>query len=100
MLFRSRENLGSDLSLDQLASAVSMSKFHLLRVFKRTFGETPFQRLTRYRMEEGRRLLREREASISNVAYSCGYNNPTHFATAFRRFYGISPSAFRESVKC
>lgn len=94
-----RESLRSNLSLDQLAAAAGMSKYHLLRVFKETFGETPFRRLTRYRMEAARELLHDADATVSRVGYSCGYENPTHFAITFRRFYGLSPSAYKTSFK-
>jgi AraC family transcriptional regulator len=94
-----RDSIGSDITLDHLASVAGLSKFHLLRVFRLTFGETPFQRLTRYRMEEAARLLSQSAASVSVIAFSCGYNNPTHFATAFRRRHGLSPRAYRERSK-
>lgn len=94
-----RESVASDVSLDQLASAVNISKFHLLRVFKTTYGETPFRRLTRHRMEAARALLQNNDRSISSIAYACGYDNPTHFATAFRRFHGVSPKVFRDCIK-
>jgi AraC family transcriptional regulator len=90
-----RENIGRDVTLDALASTVGLSKFHLLRVFKATYGETPFQRLTRLRMEEARRLLGTTSTTILEISYLCGYENPTHFATAFRRTIGVSPSEYR-----
>jgi AraC family transcriptional regulator len=91
-----RTSVASNISLEQLASVAGLSKFHLLRVFKLTFGETPFQRLTRYRMEEAARLLLETPGTVSSIALGCGYDNPTHFAVAFRRFHGLSPRAYRE----
>ncbi|MDR6937477.1 helix-turn-helix transcriptional regulator [Luteibacter sp. 3190] len=90
-----RSSLSFDLSLDALAAEVGLSKFHFLRVFKDTFGETPFQRLTRLRMERARVLLDDRARSVTDVALDCGYGNPGHFAAAFRRAYGVSPQAFR-----
>ncbi|WP_064708272.1 helix-turn-helix transcriptional regulator [Rhizobium bangladeshense] len=93
-----RESLERQVTLDQLAATAGLSKFHLLRAFKRRYGETPSRRLTRYRMEEGRRLLSSTGQSITAIAFSCGYENPTHFATAFRRVFGLSPSEYRRSV--
>lgn len=93
-----REHLDSSVTLDQLAVAAGLSKFHLLRAFKRHCGETPARRLARYRMEEGRRLLATTRESVSAVAFACGYGNPAHFATAFRRAFGMSPTDYRRHI--
>jgi AraC family transcriptional regulator len=47
-----RENLATPLSLDSMAQRAGLSRFHLLRLFKQAYGETPFRRLTRLRMDE------------------------------------------------
>nr|WP_246787245.1 AraC family transcriptional regulator [Rhizobium leguminosarum] len=94
-----RESLDKQVTLDQLAAAAGLSKFHLLRAFKRRYGETPAQRLNRYRMEEGCRLLSSTRNTITVIAFACGYENATHFATAFRRMFGLSPTEYRRSVR-
>ncbi len=82
-----------------LAREAGVSRFHLLRIFKRAYGETPFKRLTRLRMEAARtRLARSRE-TITQIGLSCGYGNPTHFAAAFRRAVGAAPSAYRRTLR-
>ncbi|MDB4969680.1 MAG: hypothetical protein JWN44_5369 [Myxococcales bacterium] len=50
-----RENLASSISLQAIAREAGLSRFHLLRLFKQAYGETPFKRLTRLRMEEAQR---------------------------------------------
>jgi AraC family transcriptional regulator len=94
-----RSSLAADISLETLASEVGLSKFHFLRLFKDTFGETPFQRLTRLRMERSREMLDDPAHSIMHVALECGYSNPGHFAVAFRRTYGVSPHGYRDRHK-
>jgi AraC family transcriptional regulator len=90
-----RGNLGTPISLAAMADEACMSRFHFLRTFKQAYGETPFKRLTRLRIEEAqRRLVRGRE-SITEIAFSCGYDNSAHFASAFRRVVGVSPSSYR-----
>jgi len=42
-----------------------------------------------------RELLRHTDVSIINISLECGYGNPAHFATAFRRSVGMSPSDYR-----
>jgi AraC-like DNA-binding protein len=46
-------------------------------------------------MERARELLRHTDVSIINISFECGYGNPAHFATAFRRIVGMSPSDYR-----
>jgi AraC-like DNA-binding protein len=90
-----RASLGTQLSLQALAREAGLSQFHLLRLFKQVYGETPFKRLTRLRMEHAQRRLLSGNESVTEIAFACGYENPAHFATAFRRAFGVSPRVFR-----
>jgi AraC family transcriptional regulator len=88
-------NLGASLTLEAMANVAGLSKFHLLRTFKQAYNETPLQRLTRMRMDHAKTLLVATEAPITTVAFECGYGAPAHFAAAFRRFTGVTPSEYR-----
>lgn len=90
-----RSHLDSSFSLQALAGEAALSRFHLLRLFKQTYGETPFRRLTRLRMEEAQRRLLRTNDSVTEIGLACGYENPAHFAAAFRRTFGVSPTEFR-----
>jgi len=90
-----RARLGHDISLQDLANAACFSRFHLIRMFKHAYGETPYQHLTRLRIEEACRRLKASQDLISNIALDCGFGNQTHFAAAFRRHVGVSPSIYR-----
>ncbi len=94
-----RESLGASVSLDAMAREAGLSRFHFLRLFKQAYGETPFTRLTRLRMEEAQRRLARGSESVTEVALSCGYDSPAHFASAFRRMVGVSPSAYRRGSR-
>ncbi len=90
-----RENLASAVSLEDLAREAGVSRFHLLRLYKKLYGQTPLKRLTFLRMEEAKRLLKGRSETIPTIAVKCGYENPSHFATAFRRVVGVAPASYR-----
>jgi AraC family transcriptional regulator len=90
-----RARINQPLTLADLAREAGMSPFHLLRTCQKVHGETPIRRLTRMRMETARRYLQANQEPVSVVAFLCGYDNPSHFATAFRRIVGVSPSAYR-----
>jgi len=91
-----RENLAQPLTLEMLAAEAGISRFHLLRIFKQAYGESPLRRLTRLRMEQAKLMLRSNGESVTTIAALCGYENPSHFATAFRRHYGVSPRTYRK----
>jgi AraC family transcriptional regulator len=91
-------NLGADLSLDSLAHVACLSRFHLIRMFKLVYGETPHQFLTRLRIEEACRRLKRTSEPISSIALHCGYTNSTHFAAAFRRLVRMTPTAYKAAA--
>jgi AraC family transcriptional regulator len=90
-----RDNLGNSITLDDAAAVAGISRFHLVRLFRRIHGETPYRRLTRMRIEEAKRQLSQGRESVTEIAFTCGYENPAHFASAFRRWVGATPSEYR-----
>jgi len=92
-------NLGDAISLEDIAAVAGISRFHLVRLFRKIHGETPFRRLTRMRIEEAKRKLRAGRESVTEIAFACGYDNPAHFASAFRRWVGASPSEYRKQAR-
>lgn len=90
-----REHLSEPVTLSQLADAAGLNSFQLLRAAKAIWGETPLRRLTRLRMEIAKRLLDQGDLPIIEIAIECGYSNPSHFATAFRRQVGVTPIEYR-----
>lgn len=89
------QHFAEDLTLDQLAAQVGLSKFHFDRLFKRAIGLSPLRYQIDMRMNEARRLLRETRKSVLEVALDVGYKNPSHFAKLFRRENGLTPSQYR-----
>ncbi|GLY19657.1 AraC family transcriptional regulator [Kineosporia sp. NBRC 101677] len=88
-------HLADDISLEQLAELLGLSKFHFLRVFRGATGHTPARYLGRLRLRQGARLLRNSDRPVAAIAASCGYRSPGQFAAAFRREYGCTPRAYR-----
>ncbi len=90
-----RAHLADNVTVDELAAVINVSKYHFIRTFATTTGLTPYRYLRRMRMQAGADLLRSTTQPIAGVAAKCGYLNPSHFATAFRSEYGVSPNQFR-----
>jgi AraC family transcriptional regulator len=91
-------HLSEDVALEDLAKVACLSRFHLIRMFKHVHGETPYQRLTRLRIERACQRLAGSGELVSDIALDCGFTNPTHFAAAFRRLVGMSPREYRNSA--
>ncbi|GAA1024875.1 MULTISPECIES: AraC family transcriptional regulator [Amycolatopsis] len=92
-----RERLAEPITLADLAAEAHLSVYHLVRVFKEATGATPYRYLTRLRIDEAKRLLRDTDLTISQIAGRCGFANPAVLSTAFLRHTGMRPSVYRDS---
>jgi AraC family transcriptional regulator len=93
-----RTNLAESISIEKLAELAELSPFHFSRVFKQATGMTPLQFVTRERMLQAQRLIRETSRSLIEIALEVGYTSPSHFAQVFRRIVGVTPTEFRNSL--
>ncbi|MFH9420712.1 helix-turn-helix domain-containing protein [Streptomyces sp. NPDC017529] len=92
-----RDRLAEPLTLAEIADAVHLSVFHLVRVFRRATGETPHRYLVRLRIEEAERLLLATDFTVARIAARCGFADPGALSKAFLRHTGARPSAYRNS---
>ena len=90
------EHVAEEFNLDRLAAQAGLSKFYFNRLFKSAIGVSPSHYHINLRMDEAKRLLRETNKSVVEVALDVGYANPSHFAQLFRRETGLSPSDYRQ----
>lgn len=81
-------------SLLDLARQVGINDRKLKQGFRQVFGTTVFGYLHDYRMEQARLLLIEQKLAIALVAHTVGYSHLSHFATAFRKKFGVNPSTY------
>lgn len=84
-------------SVQRLAALVDLSPFHFSRSFKAAMGMTPHAWVTLQRMDAAARLVRGTDLSVMEIAVSTGYPSAAHFSQAFRRHWGVSPTAYRRS---
>lgn len=89
---RAEENVG----LDELAAAAGVSRFHLIRVFQRRYGLTPFAYQRNRRIEKARAVLRSGK-SIADAAAAAGFADQSHLGRSFRAVMGSTPGEYRES---
>jgi AraC-like DNA-binding protein len=85
------------LDLDQLSSEAAVSKYHFVRTFATTYGETPMRYLARRRMERAQDLLRATNLTVTEVCFLVGYASLGTFSARFRELVGMSPSEYQRS---
>ena len=84
--------------LDDLARIAHMSKNNLLKVFRKATNQTPIDYLMRLRVQRAMDLLRNPELSITDIAFSVGFNDSNYFTRQFRKITGIPPRQFRSKL--
>jgi len=95
---RIEQDYARPLSLDHLASTAGMSSFHFARVFRELVGMPPHRYLTAVRLRHAVARL-EQGATVSATALDVGFGSLGHFITAFRKRFGVVPSAARRGVR-
>src|ERR687888_954879 len=83
------------LTLDSMAQAAHLSKFHFARAFTKAYGETPRTYLTRRRIERAKDLLRSANLTITEICFLVGFESVGSFSSRFRDLVGMSPSEYR-----
>jgi AraC family transcriptional regulator len=90
-------NLPATVTLVELSRVAGLSRRHFVRAFRESVGDAPLGYVRTLRIEEAKRRLSQGKQSITEVALDCGFGHAQHFATAFRRATGLTPSAFRRA---
>jgi len=83
-----------DLKVEKLAEEVGLSRAQLHRRVKEMTGASTGEFIRNIRLKKAAELLNENKVNISQVAYMVGFSSQTHFSTAFRKLYGISPTEY------
>lgn len=84
------------LDLDTLAGASNVSKYHFVRTFAETYGETPMRYLTRRRIERAQDLLRSANLTVTEICMMVGFSSLGSFSSRFRELVGESPREYRD----
>lgn len=90
------EKFDSSFSLNQLAEEVAMSKRTLIRRFKKATANTPLEYLQRVRVEVAKKTLETSPEPIESIPAKVGYEDYGYFLNVFKKYAGISPSAYRK----
>ena len=90
-------NYHRTLTLEEIAQCVDMSPKYFCRFFKEMTHRTPMDHLNYYRIERACQQLLTSDLSITEIAYSCGFNDLSYFIKTFKRYKGTTPKKYLRS---
>ncbi len=86
------ENYMHEMTTDDMAHYTGRSLATFKRDFKKVSDITPERWVTRKRLEVAYEMVREGKQKMVDICYAVGFKNPSHFSTAFKKQYGITPA--------
>ena len=92
------KNLDKPISISWLAKEIGINESKLKYGFREVYNNTVFGCLFDYKMEVASKYLLDTNKSILEIASICGYEYASHFTTAFKRKFGVSPKEFRKKT--
>lgn len=92
------EHYGDRLSLQTIASQLSVCKEHLSRAFKKERGCTVTEHIHTVRIDLAKNMILEDQLSLKEICYELGYQSYNDFYRNFRKLTGISPREFQENL--
>ncbi len=93
------EEYASKITLEELAAVCRLSPNYFSRYFKEAVGQTPFEYITVYRIEAACEMLAEGSGNITEVCFSCGFNDLSYFIHVFKKHKGVSPRGYKQSLE-
>lgn len=101
-LYKAKEILDNNLvdppTLTSLSKMICLNEFKLKNGFKEIFGDTVYAYVIDKRLETARLLLEKKNMQVSEVVSLVGYANASHFASAFRKKFGVNPKEYLQNV--
>lgn len=88
-------NYTDNITLDKLAQVGAISKYHLIRLFTKEKGITPYKYLELYRINQAKKQLQGNN-SILDISIQCGFSDQSHFTNLFKETIGITPKQYKK----
>jgi AraC family transcriptional regulator len=89
----------ADLSIQALAAIVALSPQYFAVLFRESTGFTPHLYVSHRRIAHAQQLLANKEKSLLDVSFECGFSSQSQFITTFRKLVGMTPGRFRSSIE-
>lgn len=90
------EHFSENLDLFKISKIANISESEALRCFKATINETPMQYVINFRLQRSAELLISNSKKIIDIAFDCGFSEPSYFSKKFREKYDVTPKQYRD----
>ncbi|MFB1081642.1 response regulator [Jeotgalibacillus sp. JSM ZJ347] len=92
------EHAHENLSLEIISKEAGLSPIYVSKLFKEKLGINYISFLTECRLEKAKKLMRDSEKSMKEIAIEIGYHDPNYFSKVFKKAYHLSPTAYRSKT--
>lgn len=86
------------VTLGEVAASANISEGECCRCFARMVRKSPLQYMMWYRITKGQELLSSSDLSVTEIAFACGFGDPSHFIQYFKRQTGVTPKEYRRRM--
>ncbi|MBS9478052.1 helix-turn-helix transcriptional regulator [Ancylobacter sp. VKM B-3255] len=90
--------ISGQITIEEIARECQITPSHFARAFRVSFGSTPHRYLSDLRIAEAKRLMRNTDWTLADIALMCGFTEQSHFTRVFRRLVGASPGSWRQQL--
>ena len=91
-------NFREKCTLEEIAEQVHLSPVYFHSIFQKAVGKTPYEYVTRLRIEEAKRLLLASELSMVEVSDACGFSSQSYFNHVFKAKEGLTPREYQRKM--
>ena len=92
------ENYSDNITIEQLAETVHLSKSYFMSRFRQSAGVSAVEYITQYRIRVACSVLTESSKTVSEISFECGFRNLSNFNRQFKRLMGCTPNEYRKKV--
>jgi AraC family transcriptional regulator len=83
------------ITINDMARVAGLSDAHFARLFKEVLGDSPYQFVMDFRVEQAKRMLADHARPMADIAFACGFADQPHFSRVFKKLTGTTPRTFR-----
>lgn len=93
------DHIFSRVSIEELSAFIYRSPDYVIKLFRKTYGQTPYAYLLRQKMCAAENLLRTTQLPCREIAHKLKFEDPHYFSNVFKKQHGISPREYRNAVR-
>ena len=86
-------------NLNELCKKIFLSKSEIIRIFKNSYGITPYQYLLNLRINQAKAILENGNSSVQHISEILCFSSPYHFSQSFKKKVGLSPLQYRKKIQ-